>query len=70
MQPGVSEPGRVPGTPARYHDIAAALLQDGKILAEAHEERFTCKNAPAAHASRGACLTVLPFVDPRLRFLP
>ena len=31
------------GISAYYHDSAAALLQDGEILAAAHEERFTRK---------------------------
>ena len=31
------------GISAYYHDSAAALVQDGKILAAAQEERFTRK---------------------------
>jgi len=29
------------GISAYYHDSAAAILMDGKIIAAAHEERFT-----------------------------
>ena len=32
------------GISAFYHDSAAALLIDGKIIAAAQEERFTRKN--------------------------
>ena len=32
------------GISAFYHDSAAAILVDGKILAAAQEERFTRKN--------------------------
>ncbi len=32
---------RVLGISALYHDSAAALLEDGKIVAAAQEERFT-----------------------------
>ncbi|MCX7120194.1 MAG: hypothetical protein NTZ67_00190, partial [Gammaproteobacteria bacterium] len=31
------------GISAYYHDSAAALIQNGKIIAAAHEERFTRK---------------------------
>ncbi|MFA6004390.1 MAG: carbamoyltransferase N-terminal domain-containing protein, partial [Elusimicrobiota bacterium] len=31
------------GISAYYHDSAAALIQDGKIIAAAQEERFTRK---------------------------
>jgi predicted NodU family carbamoyl transferase len=31
------------GISAFYHDSAAALVVDGKIIAAAQEERFTCK---------------------------
>ena len=31
------------GISAYYHDSAAALIVDGKIIAAAHEERFTRK---------------------------
>jgi carbamoyltransferase len=33
--------GAILGLSAYYHDSAAALLVDGKIVAAAHEERFT-----------------------------
>ncbi len=31
------------GISGYYHDSAACLLRDGKIIAAAHEERFTRK---------------------------
>ena len=34
-------PDAILGISAYYHDSAAALLVDGKIVAAAHEERFT-----------------------------
>ena len=34
---------RILGISAFYHDSAAALLQDGRIIAAAQEERFTRK---------------------------
>ena len=33
--------GAILGLSAYYHDSAAAILVDGKIIAAAHEERFT-----------------------------
>jgi carbamoyltransferase len=33
--------GAILGISAFYHDSAAALIVDGKIIAAAHEERFT-----------------------------
>ena len=36
------------GISAFYHDSAAALLIDGKIVAAAQEERFTRKNMTQA----------------------
>ena len=32
------------GISAYYHDSAAALVKDGRIIAAAQEERFTLKN--------------------------
>src|SRR3982750_979611 len=34
---------RIPGISAFYHDSAAALIEDGEIIAAAQEERFTRK---------------------------
>ena len=34
---------RIIGISAYYHDSAAALVQDGRIVAAAQEERFTRK---------------------------
>jgi len=35
---------RILGISAFYHDSAAALVEDGHIIAAAQEERFTRKN--------------------------
>ncbi len=46
-------PKYIIGLSAYYHDSAAAILKDGRILAAAHEERFTRKKHDAgfpAHA--------------------
>jgi carbamoyltransferase len=37
----VTSPARILGISAYYHDSAAALLEDGKIIAAASEERFS-----------------------------
>ena len=37
----MSQPLRILGISAYYHDAAAALLEDGRIVAAAQEERFT-----------------------------
>src|SRR3981081_303669 len=50
---------RILGISAFYHDSAAALLEDGRIVAAAQEERFTRKKHDARfplHAIR-YCLT-------------
>ena len=49
---------RVLGISAYYHDSAAALLEDGRILAAAQEERFTRKKHDARfpHNAIGYCL--------------
>ena len=39
---------RVLGISAFYHDSAAALIEDGKIVAAAQEERFTRKKHDSA----------------------
>ena len=36
------------GISAFYHDSAACLVQDSKIIAVAQEERFTCKKHDAS----------------------
>ena len=46
---------RILGVSAFYHDSAAALIEDGRIVAAAQEERFTRKKHDAAfpiHAIR------------------
>ena len=39
---------RILGVSAFYHDSAAALIEDGRIIAAAQEERFTRKKHDAA----------------------
>jgi carbamoyltransferase len=52
------EPVRVLGLSAYYHDSAACLVVDGRIVAAAQEERFTRKKHDAAFPSHavGYCL--------------
>ena len=50
------------GISAYYHDSAAALLLDGKIIAAAHEERFTRKKHDASFPVN-ACRYVLKEAD-------
>jgi len=45
-------PTRILGIAAYYHDSAACLLEDGRIVAAAQEERFTRKKHDAACPSR------------------
>ena len=49
---------RVLGVSAFYHDSAAALVEDGRIVAAAQEERFTRKKHDASfpHLAVGYCL--------------
>src|ERR1700759_3720454 len=49
---------RILGISAFYHDSAAALVEDGRIVAAAQEERFTRKkhDAPSPHNAIGYCL--------------
>jgi len=42
------------GLSAYYHDSAAALIQDGKIVAAAHEERFTRKKHDSSFPANAA----------------
>ncbi|CAM2056592.1 carbamoyltransferase [Desulfovibrionales bacterium] len=69
------------GLSAFYHDSAAALLVDGKIVAAAHEERFTRKKHDASFPTHAAAfvmdvaglipsdLTAVAFYDkPYLKF--
>jgi carbamoyltransferase len=52
-------PRRILGISAYYHDSAACLLEDGRIVAAAQEERFTRKKHDAAFPSRAVdyCLS-------------
>ena len=43
---------RVLGISAFYHDSAAALVEDGRIVAAAQEERFTRKKHDADFPKR------------------
>jgi carbamoyltransferase len=45
-------PTRILGLSAYYHDSAACLLEDGRIVAAAQEERFTRKKHDAGFPSR------------------
>jgi carbamoyltransferase len=45
-------PTRILGLSAYYHDSAACLVEDGRIVAAAQEERFTRKKHDAAFPSR------------------
>src|ERR671927_637735 len=49
---------RILGLSAFYHDSAAALVEDGRILAAAQEERFTRKKHDSGfpHEAVGYCL--------------
>src|ERR1700761_3695055 len=49
---------RILGISAFYHDSAAALVEDGRIVAAAQEERFTRKKHDASfpHHAIGYCL--------------
>src|ERR1700730_6542796 len=43
---------RIIGISASYHDSAACLVEDGRIVAAAQEERFTRKKHDASFPSR------------------
>src|ERR1700759_677430 len=49
---------RILGISAFYHDSAAALVEDGRLVAAAQEERFTRKKHDASfpHNAIGYCL--------------
>src|ERR1700722_15047409 len=53
-------PMRLPGISAFYHDSAAALVEDGRVVAAAQEERFTRKKHDASFPSNAIsyCLEV------------
>ena len=44
------------GISAFYHDSAAALVQDGVIVAAAQEERFTRRKHDASFPDKRCCL--------------
>jgi carbamoyltransferase len=50
------------GISAYYHDSAAAILQDGEIIAAASEDRFTRRKGDATFPHRAVefCLARLP----------
>jgi carbamoyltransferase len=43
---------RILGVSAYYHDSAAALIEDGRVVAAAQEERFTRRKHDASFPSR------------------
>jgi carbamoyltransferase len=45
-------PTHILGISAFYHDSAACLIEDGRIVAAAQEERFTRKKFDASFPSR------------------
>ena len=45
-------PSRILGLSAYYHDSAACLVEDGRIVAAAQEERFTRKKHDANFPAR------------------
>ena len=45
-------PTRILGISAYYHDSAACLVEDGRIVAAAQEERFTRKKQDAGFPSK------------------
>src|SRR5260221_5922495 len=47
-------PSRILGISAYYHDSAACLVEDGRIVAAAQEERFTRKKHDSTFPSRAA----------------
>src|SRR5579862_4196520 len=60
---------RILGISAFYHDSAAAIIEDGRIIAAAQEERFTRKKHDASFPSNAiaycleAARTTLPEID-------
>ena len=52
-------PKRILGVSAYYHDSAACLVEDGRIVAAAQEERFTRRKHDAGFPSRAVdyCLS-------------
>lgn len=54
----MSKPIFILGISAYYHDSAAALICDGKVIAAAHEERFTRKKHDSSFPAK-ACRYVL-----------
>ena len=66
-------PTRILGLSAYYHDSAACLVEDGRIVAAAQEERFTRKKHDADFPSRAVeyCLSEagITYRAPGERFL-
>ena len=56
------------GISAFYHDSAACILKDGKIIAAAQEERFTRKKHDPSYP-HNAIEFVLEFADLKLLFI-
>jgi predicted NodU family carbamoyl transferase len=58
---------RIPAISAFYHDSAAALLVDGRIVAAAQEERFTRKKHDACSCFIGNEIELLVVQNCTLR---
>jgi predicted NodU family carbamoyl transferase len=57
---------RILGISAFYHDSAAALIEDGRIIAAAQEERFTRKKSDSRYPEVDIRKTQLPIAWRRL----
>jgi carbamoyltransferase len=67
----VSRPTRILGLSAYYHDSAAALIEDGRIVAAAQEERFTRIKGDAAfpHHAIAFCLDAAGIDESQLDYI-
>ena len=67
----MSQPLRILGISAFYHDSAAALLEDGRIVAAAQEERFTRIKGDSAfpHHAIAFCLDTAGIEESQLDYI-
>jgi carbamoyltransferase len=67
----MSQPLRILGISAYYHDSAAALVEDGRIVAAAQEERFTRIKGDAAfpHHAIAFCLEAAGIDESQLDYI-
>ena len=67
----MSQPLRILGISAFYHDSAAALLEDGRIVAAAQEERFTRIKGDSAfpHHAIAFCLDTAGIDESQLDYI-